>query len=194
MDLPSAQHGLRFVHAGARRARRQPSRCVAVSAEIDSTHMQHALRLARRARDAGEVPVGAVLVSGNTVIGEGCNSVISASDPTAHAEIVALRDASWRAGNYRHPGATLYVTLEPCTMCIGALVHARVSTLVFAAREPRAGAVCSAAQLLAADFYNHRVHWREGLLAEDSAALLRDFFRARRAAGAGDGKGSTARE
>lgn len=165
-----------------------------MSAETDIPYLQHALRLARRARDAGEVPVGAVLVSGGTVIGEGCNSVISASDPTAHAEIVALRDASWRAGNYRHPGATLYVTLEPCTMCIGALVHARVATLVFAAREPRAGAVCSAAQLLAADFYNHRVNWREGLLAEDSSELLRDFFRARRAVRSAESKGQTAPE
>lgn len=156
----------------------------------DIRFMQHALRLARRAAEGGEVPVGAVLVSGGDVIGEGCNSVISAADPTAHAEMVALRDASRRVGNYRLPGTTLYVTLEPCTMCVGGLVHARVETLVFAAREPRAGAVCSAARLLDAGFYNHCVSWREGPLAEDSASLLREFFRARRDVGApraGDG-------
>lgn len=154
-----------------------------MNAEHDTSHMQHALRLARQAGEAGEVPVGAVLVAGGEVIGEGWNRVIGAADPTAHAEIVAIRDAAQRIGNYRLPDTTLYVTLEPCTMCLGALVHARVRQLVFAAREPRAGAVCSAAQLLDSDFYNHRVAWREGTLAQDSAGLLRAFFRARRDAG-----------
>lgn len=152
--------------------------------ENDVTFMHRALELARRAGDMGEVPVGAVLVSAGNVIGEGSNSVIGAADPTAHAEIVALRGAARRAGNYRLPGTTLYVTLEPCTMCLGALIHARVATLVFAAREPRAGAVCSAAQLLGAGIYNHRLAWREGPLAADSGALLTEFFRARREAGA----------
>lgn len=148
----------------------------------DTRYMQRALELARRAGDAGEVPVGAVLVLEDAVIGEGFNTVVAASDPTAHAEIVALRAASLRVGNYRLPGSTLYVTLEPCTMCLGALVHARVSTLVFAAREPRAGAVCSAARLLDAGFYNHRVAWRDGVLADRSSNLLRRFFRERREA------------
>lgn len=151
-----------------------------MSTDDDILYMQHALRLARRAGEAGEVPVGAVLVANGELIGEGRNRVIGAADPTAHAEIAALRDAARRVGNYRLPDTTLYVTLEPCTMCLGALVHARVRHLVFAAREPRAGAVCSAAQLLDSDFYNHRVAWREGVLAGDSSALLRDFFRTRR--------------
>lgn len=151
-----------------------------MTSEIDIEFMQHALQLARRAGDNGEVPVGAVLVSEGQVIGEGYNSVIASVDPTAHAEIVALREAARRVGNYRLPGTTLYVTLEPCTMCVGAVVHARVQTLVFAAREPRAGAVCSAAQRLNSGFYNHRVIWREGVLLQQSAALLRGFFRARR--------------
>lgn len=155
-----------------------------MSIDNDIAYMQRALYLAEQAGNAGEVPVGAVLVWEDEVIGEGCNSVIGASDPTAHAEIVALRAGARRAENYRLPGTTLYVTLEPCTMCLGALIHARVSTLVFAVREPRAGAVCSAAQLLDSDFYNHRVMWREGVLAARSRDLLRDFFRARRKAGA----------
>jgi tRNA(adenine34) deaminase len=160
-----------------------------MDSEQDIVFMQQALRLARRAGDSGEVPVGAVLVSADVVVGEGWNRVIGAADPTAHAEIVALRDAAQRMGNYRLPGTTLYVTLEPCTMCIGALIHARVTTLVFAAREPRAGAVCSAAQLPDSQFYNHRVAWREGPLRDDSAALLRDFFRIRR-----DAAGTRARD
>ncbi|MFN2327277.1 MAG: tRNA adenosine(34) deaminase TadA [Chromatocurvus sp.] len=156
-----------------------------MSIENDTAYMQRALYLAEQAGNAGEVPVGAVLVLHDEVIGEGCNSVIGASDPTAHAEIIALRAGALHEGNYRLPGTTLYVTLEPCTMCLGALIHARVSTLVFAAREPRAGAVCSAARLLDSDFYNHRVTWREGVLAARSSDLLRNFFRARRETGSG---------
>lgn len=142
--------------------------------------MQQALALAMVAQSRGEVPVGAVLVRDNVVVGEGANSVIGSHDPTAHAEIVALRDAGRRMSNYRLVDSTLYVTLEPCTMCLGALVHARVSRLVFAAREPRAGAVCSTQRLLDSGAYNHRVQWTEGVLADASAVLLRDFFRARR--------------
>lgn len=146
----------------------------------DIRWMQRALALAAQGAAREEVPVGAVLVCGDDLLGEGFNQVIGAADPTAHAEIVALRAAAARVGNYRLPGSVLYVTLEPCTMCAGALVHARVARLVFAAREPRAGAVCSTCSLLDATRYNHRVEWEEGLLAEESARLLQDFFRARR--------------
>jgi tRNA(adenine34) deaminase len=142
--------------------------------------MSRALVLADRAAAAGEVPVGAVVVRDDTVVGEGWNRVISACDPSSHAEIVALRDASARVGNYRLPGTTLYVTLEPCTMCAGAMVHARVEWLVFGAREPRAGAVCSTCALLDEPRFNHRVVWQEGVLAEESGNRLLAFFQARR--------------
>jgi tRNA(adenine34) deaminase len=146
----------------------------------DESFMRRALELADLAAAAGEVPVGAVLVRDGQIIGEGWNQVISAADPTAHAECVALRAAATTEKNYRLPGTTLYVTLEPCTMCVGALVHARVQRLVFATREPRAGVIVSQASSLDADYYNHRVHWDEGVLAEESASRLRDFFRERR--------------
>ena len=142
--------------------------------------MRSALALADRAADEGEVPVGAIVVSDDQVIGQGWNQVIGAADPTAHAEIVALRDAAKAVGNYRLPDTTLYVTLEPCTMCAGAMIHARVERLVFGAREPRAGAICSTAALLDDQQYNHRVMWSEGVLAQDSARRLRAFFRDRR--------------
>jgi tRNA(adenine34) deaminase len=148
--------------------------------DADLPFMHRALELADIAAAADEVPVGAVVVIHGEIVGEGWNQVIAASDPTAHAECVALRQAAARIGNYRLPGSTLYVTLEPCTMCVGALVHARVERLVFATREPRAGVVCSRAAMLDADFYNHRVEWREGPLAEESAERLQAFFRARR--------------
>ena len=150
---------------------------------VENTHehwMRLALLLADKAERLGEVPVGALVVRDGKCLGEGFNQVISASDPTAHAEVVALRRAASAVGNYRLPGATLYVTLEPCSMCAGALVHARVATLVFAAREPRAGVICSTCSLLDESFYNHRVNWEEGVMAEASAAKLRDFFKARR--------------
>jgi tRNA(adenine34) deaminase len=146
----------------------------------DFEFMRRGLELADYAAAQGEVPVGAVLVRDGEIVGEGWTQVISSSDPTAHAECVALRDAARKAGNYRLPGTTLYVTLEPCTMCVGALVHARVQRLVFAAREPRAGVICSCAHALEADYYNHKVVWEEGLLAEESAARIQDFFRQRR--------------
>jgi tRNA(adenine34) deaminase len=151
-----------------------------MTAATDTEFMGRALALAEAAAAAGEVPIGAVLVIDGEIAGEGANSVIASCDPTAHAEVNALRDAGRRRGNYRLPGSVLYVTLEPCTMCVGALVHARVAELVFAALEPRAGAVCSTAQLLDATHYNHRVSWRQGPLAEQSGDLLRRFFRARR--------------
>ena len=142
--------------------------------------MRRALALADRAAADGEVPVGAVVVRAGELLGEGWNCVIGSHDPTAHAEIEALRDAARREGNYRLPGATLYVTLEPCSMCAGALVHARIELLVFAAREPRAGVVCSQCSLLDSPWYNHRVLWQAGVLAEESSARLQAFFRARR--------------
>ncbi len=142
--------------------------------------MRRALALADRAENEGEVPIGAVVVRDGKLLGEGWNQVIGAADPTAHAEIVALRDAARACGNYRLPGAVLYVTLEPCTMCAGALIHARIERLVFAAREPRAGVVCSNSRLLDEPWYNHRVDWLDGVLAQESAARLKAFFQARR--------------
>lgn len=145
--------------------------------------MRRALELARAAARLGEVPVGAVLVRDGQLIGEGCNRPVSGCDPTAHAEIQALRDAASRVQNYRLPGSTLYVTIEPCTMCAGALVHARVGTLVFGAPEPRAGAVESTARVLDNPMLNHRVAVRGRVLADQCAALMREFFAARRGAG-----------
>lgn len=142
--------------------------------------MRRALTLADRAANEGEVPIGAVVVRDGELLGEGWNSVISYSDPTAHAEIVAMRDAARLVGNYRLPGATIYVTLEPCTMCAGAMIHARIETVVFAASEPRAGVVCSTCSLLDEPRYNHRVRWQGGVLAEQSSERLQTFFRERR--------------
>ena len=142
--------------------------------------MRRALALADRAANEGEVPVGAVLVRDGELLGEGWNQVIAAQDPTAHAEIVALRDAARVVGNYRLPGSTLYVTLEPCTLCAGAMVHARFGLLVFGAREPRAGVVCSTCNLLEQPFFNHRVQCMGDVLADESATRLQAFFQARR--------------
>ena len=148
---------------------------------VHDTFMLRALELAKEAAERGEVPVGAVVVAGDQVIGEGRNSQIGAMDPTAHAEIIALRAAAASVSNYRIPGATLYVTLEPCSMCCGALVHARINSLVFAAREPRAGAVVSTRRLLDESAFNHRVAWLEAPEhAQASAVMLRSFFRERR--------------
>lgn len=146
----------------------------------DERWMIQALALAEQAAAAGEVPVGAILVRDGELLAEGFNQPISSCDPTAHAEIVALRNAARAVGNYRLPDTTLYVTLEPCTMCLGALMHARVSRLVFAAREPRAGAVCSQFQLCDHPAYNHRLVWQEGPMAQQSSRLLTSFFQARR--------------
>ena len=140
--------------------------------------MAHALIEARRAVD--EVPIGAIVVRDGVVLGRGVNRPLTSRDPTAHAEIVALREAATAVGNYRLPGATVYVTIEPCTMCAGALVHARVSRLVFGAREPRAGAIVSTLQALANKGLNHRIEVVEGVLAEEAAALVQAFFRSRR--------------
>ena len=148
--------------------------------DTDIVFMQRALELARDAEASGEVPVGAVLVKDGEMIGEGFNQPISRSDPTAHAEIVALRAAAASRANYRLPGSTLYVTLEPCPMCAGAMVHARVERLVYGASDPRTGAAGSVFDLVRSGELNHRLEVQSGLLAEESAALLRTFFRARR--------------
>ena len=143
--------------------------------------MQEALALAERAAAAGEVPVGAVLVRDGALIGEGWNCPIGAADPTAHAEVQALRDAARRSGNYRLPGSTLYVTLEPCVMCAGAIIHARVERVVYGAPDPKAGACGSVFDLLPADGrFNHRTRCSGGVLADACGETLRAFFRARR--------------
>ena len=146
----------------------------------DLDWMREAYALAERAAQLGEVPVGAVLVRAGEVLGRGHNQPITATDPTAHAEIVALREAARETGNYRLPGSTLYVTIEPCTMCAGALLHARIERLVFAAREPREGSVRSVARVLEIEGRNHAVAVTEGILAEECGALLQQFFRRRR--------------
>ena len=147
----------------------------------DPRWMARAIELARIAESQGEVPVGAVLVRDDVLLAEGHNRPISACDPTAHAEIVALRAAATQAGNYRLPGSTLYVTLEPCAMCAGAIVQARVARVVFGARDPRAGAAGSVFQVFGEPRLNHRPVVVEGVLAEPCGALLSDFFRRRRA-------------
>lgn len=147
----------------------------------DVKWMQCALALARHGAECGEVPVGAVLVHEQDVIGQGFNEPIRRCDATAHAEIVALRDACQRLSNYRLPQrTTLYVTLEPCTMCIGALIHARVNRLVYAAFEPRAGMAGSQINLPMQPFYNHAIDVQQGLCAEHSSRMLKSFFRKRR--------------
>ncbi|MEC9361781.1 tRNA adenosine(34) deaminase TadA [Sinimarinibacterium flocculans] len=146
----------------------------------DEVWMRHALLLARRAEAAGEVPVGAVVVRDDRIVGEGWNRPIGDHDPSAHAEIVALRAAARHLGNYRTGGSTLYVTLEPCVMCAGAIVHARVARLVYGADDPKAGAVHSVYDVIAAPRLNHRVRWQGGVLADECGERLRAFFRARR--------------
>jgi tRNA(adenine34) deaminase len=143
--------------------------------------MRQAITLAEEAARNGEVPVGAVVVCDDVIIGAGFNRPIGAHDPTAHAEIKALRQAAKKLQNYRMPGCTLYVTLEPCTMCVGAIVHARIAKLVFGAREPRFGAVASTKHLLdEAGAFNHRVQWQEGVLADQCGEIMQQFFRRRR--------------
>lgn len=146
----------------------------------DRYWMAQALDLAQQAAAAGEVPVGAVLVRGEALIGAGWNQPIGACDPTAHAEVLALRAAAARVGNYRLVDSTLYVTLEPCPMCAGALVQARVARVVFGAVDPRAGAAGTVFNVLQSARLNHRAEVTGGVLAEGCGTLLRDFFRARR--------------
>ncbi|WP_411726168.1 tRNA adenosine(34) deaminase TadA [Methyloglobulus sp.] len=148
--------------------------------EQDEAWMRYAIRLAQRAELLGEVPIGAVLVKDNRCIAEGWNAPIANHDVTAHAEITALREAGKALANYRLVDTTLYVTLEPCVMCMGAIVHARIKRLVFGAYDPKRGAVCSALSLADAGFLNHRVNWLGGALEADCSELLKDFFRIRR--------------
>ena len=151
-----------------------------VSSEEDARWMRHALALAERAAAEGEVPVGAVLVQDGALIAEGYNRPIIDHDPSGHAEMIALRAAAKVLGNYRLNGTTLYVTLEPCVMCAGAITHARVQRLVFGAADPKAGAVHSLYDVIATPRLNHRVEWTGGVLEVECGQLLRDFFRARR--------------
>lgn len=142
-----------------------------------------ALELARQGAQAGEVPVGALVVLEGRIIGEGWNRPVSTHDPTAHAEIVALRAAAETLNNYRLPGATLYVTLEPCVMCSGAIMHARIARVVFGASDPKTGACGSTVDLFAEKRLNHHATVRGGVLAEESVVLLQEFFARRRAQG-----------
>jgi len=143
--------------------------------------MQRALELAQKAESLGEVPVGAVLVLDNEIIGEGYNAPIAQHDPTAHAEIQAIRQAAAKKQNYRLPNSTLYVTLEPCSMCAGALVHGRVERLVFAASDDKTGACGSVFNLISTNNKTHRIKCEHGLLAEESSTLISSFFKRRRA-------------
>ncbi len=147
---------------------------------MDHRHwLSRAIRLARQAAEENEVPVGAVVVHNNEIIGEGYNQPIKRNDPTAHAEIIALRQAGGRLGNYRLLNTTIYTTLEPCAMCVGAIIHARIGRLVFGAYDQKMGFVANNSQLLDLK-NNHQVSWEGGLLAEDCAHLLQQFFQARR--------------
>ena len=147
---------------------------------LDERFMHRALALARHAQEAGEIPVGAVVVFDGAIVGEGWNQPIRSHDPSAHAEMVALRAAAARLRNYRLPGVTLYVTLEPCAMCAGAIVHARVARVVYGAADPKAGAAGSVFDLLASERLNHRAQITSGVLDEECGEVLRRFFEARR--------------
>jgi tRNA(adenine34) deaminase len=162
--------------AGARGGERSPD-----GLSTDELWMQEALRAAQRALEAGEVPVGAVVVHDGKIVGRGFNRNIADSDPTAHAEVVALREAGAAIGNHRLGDCDLFVTIEPCPMCAGALVHARIRRLVYGADDPKAGAVHSVMQVVNHPSANHKIEVRGGVLAGKCAELLQDFFRARRA-------------
>jgi tRNA(adenine34) deaminase len=152
----------------------------------DQAWMEQALVLARRAEAGGEVPVGAVVVKGRDLLGAGWNSSIVLNDPSAHAEIVALREAGRTLCNYRMPGCVMYVTLEPCAMCVSAAIHARLERIVFGAADPKTGALGGAYSLPDVHAHNHEIAWQGGLLADQAAAMLRAFFRSRRGAGSRD--------
>lgn len=151
-----------------------------MSTNQDEHWMQQALALAHEADRHDEVPVGAIVVRDNAIIGRGFNQPIGLNDPTAHAEIQAMRDAAQNVGNYRLPNATLYVTIEPCAMCAGAMVHSRISRLVFGALEPKAGAIVSQTQQLDGEHLNHRVIYEGGVCAESASQLMSAFFARRR--------------
>ncbi len=157
---------------------RQP---LIVDRSRDRDFMLEALALAAQGAAMGEVPVGAVLVQNGEIVGRGFNCPISGSDPSAHAEMVAIRNAAQSVQNYRLPGSTLYVTLEPCSMCAGLIVHSRIARVVFGALEPKAGIVQSQGQFFAQGFLNHRVVVEGGVMADECSAILSEFFKARRA-------------
>ena len=143
----------------------------------DEQFMRRALQLAEQAATVGEVPVGALVVANGEVIGEGYNQPISSCDPTGHAEIIAMRNAATALGNYRLSGCDLYVTIEPCTMCVGAMIHGRIGRIVFGAAEPRAGALESQLKLMDSSHFNHSIEWQGGVLAQECGAIISDFFR-----------------
>ena len=146
----------------------------------DQRYMQHALELAARAAELGEVPVGALVVLDDEIIGEGWNQPISGHDPTAHAEVVALRAAAQNVSNYRLPQATLYVTIEPCTMCAGAMIHARIARIVYGALEAKSGVAESNGCIFKGEHLNHQLELVGGVLAEECSAVMSDFFKRRR--------------
>jgi len=146
----------------------------------DEQFMRRALQLAEQAATVGEVPVGALVVANGEVIGEGYNQPISSCDPTGHAEIIAMRNAATALGNYRLSGCDLYVTIEPCTMCVGAMIHGRIGRIVFGAAEPRAGALESQLKLMDSSHFNFSIEWQGGVLAQECGAIISDFFRAKR--------------
>ena len=148
--------------------------------KTDQFWMSIAIELAKQAEANGEVPVGAVLILDDKMIGKGRNQSIEINDPSAHAEIQALREGGSKIGNYRLNGSKIYVTIEPCTMCIGALIHARIEKLVFGAKEPKSGAVSYARDTLEKNSFNHRFKVIEGILEDECSQLMRNFFRARR--------------
>jgi tRNA(adenine34) deaminase len=152
----------------------------------DRTWMQRALELARRAEGEGEVPVGAVVVQDGDLLGAGWNSNIRLHDPSAHAEIMALREAGRTLRNYRMPGCVLYVTLEPCAMCVSAAIHARLERIVFGAADPKTGALGGGYSLPGLHAHNHEIAWQGGLLDDQAGDMLRAFFRSRRGAGSSD--------
>ena len=158
-----------------------------IFSEADYLYMSEALNLAKKAMALDEIPVGALIVRGDEVLGRGLNMPLTSKDPTHHAEIAAIRDASKNAHNYRLPGTILYVTLEPCTMCFGALIHARIEQIIYAAQEPRAGVIESRLKLPEALFYNHRIAVKGGLLENESRELLQSFFQKRRGLVSRDG-------
>jgi tRNA(adenine34) deaminase len=151
-----------------------------VVVESDRAWMRRALDLAQRAGDEGEVPVGAVMVKDGQLVGEGWNRVIDLNDPSAHAEILVMREAGQRLANYRLPGCSLYVTLEPCAMCAGAMLHARLEHVYFGAGDPKTGALGGTFDLFADYPHNHHVTTHSGLLEKECSSLLKEFFRARR--------------
>lgn len=151
-----------------------------MQAQLDRQFMQEAIEQAKLAANAGEVPVGAVLVRDGQIVSRGFNQPIGNSDPSAHAEMIAMRAAAETAGNYRLPGTTLYVTLEPCTMCAGAMLHARIERVVFGAQDPKTGAAGSVLNVFSEKQINHQTQVEGGILGEESGQLLREFFKERR--------------